>query len=142
MPAKRATAAIAQSPAAPEPEGWSITLDGREYALVPSHEALAAVERCCGRPLYTIVSAATSDGLTIEDMASIAASLVPATETDPLFARAAIAAREGMIRALGAPIRAAILDAGVMRCTAHLLLPLASALMGKTTADGARKPEA
>ena len=71
----------------------SLTLDGKDYVLRPSFEAILEIEDATGKGLVEIVRAALQQRLTISEIGTVTAALMRAwgREVDDLGAKAASA---------------------------------------------------
>ncbi|SNT06144.1 hypothetical protein SAMN06295912_13542 [Sphingomonas laterariae] len=122
--------------------GWSITLAGNTVQLVPSHAALVQIERQTGETVFKIVNRAKSEGLSLDEIAIAVDAMRPTT--DDIGERlkgsgsvpATLAAKQH-----ARDLVPLIVDTGIMAATAAVILPLAAALTGKTTAAGQLKAE-
>lgn len=114
----------------------ALPLDGQEFTLRPSFEAITKIEALLGRSLYELAGAATRGSLTLEEMGSIAAEMMRAhgktlAENDP----------EGPNYNGAKPekLAAMIYDEGAPKTCARLMVVLLGALNGGYDATGERK---
>ena len=116
----------------------TLPLDGQEYQLRPSREAIMNIERSLGRSLFELTDAARSHSLSIEEMAAITAEMMRAYARshpdDPLLSSYQGAKPERLAEL--------IFEAGPMMIQPRITVVLLSALTGGVDASGEAKPKA
>ena len=116
----------------------TLPVDGTEYVLRPSFEAIVSIERQLGRSLFDLAGDSTQGRLSFEDMGVIASEMMRAygksNPEDPLASsyRGAKAERLSEL----------IYEAGGPRICARITVLLMGALTGGYTASGEVKPVA
>jgi len=105
-------------------------LDGVDYVLRPSEEAILAAERQCGCSLHVLTEKATYSRLTLDEMAIIVTEMMRA------HGKADSSAGPSYSGAKVERVRTMIYEAGAPRITARLVVLLRGALTGGFTASG------
>lgn len=115
----------------------TLSLDGHDYHLRPSYEAIAAIETQTGRTLFELADAARHQGLTLRECGIIGTEMMRAyarthaTEADPLTGYAG--ARPERVSEL-------VFEAGAALIQPRLALVLLAAVTGGVDAQGEAKP--
>lgn len=108
-----------------------LALDGVDYVLRPSHQAIRAIERVTERSLLDLTRLGNVGGLTVDECAAIAVELIRAGagKDDQATSNVGVA-RVGEL----------IFEAGLHKAMARLTLCLIDAASGGRTASGEAKP--
>jgi hypothetical protein len=127
----------AESPAEVDERGRiTLTLEGEEFLLRPSREAIATIERRLGLPLYDLTTAASRVGLTQDQLTIIAVEFMRAhgktmPEDDPR--------RSSYIGCKEERVGDLIFEASPAKVCARLYILLLGAISGGYDASGEAK---
>jgi hypothetical protein len=124
---------------------WTLTLGGHDYDLVPSTDALMAIEHATGRTLYSLIEQVKGDTLSLRDLSTITTALIgagmPQDKADNEIARDFMVMKS--LSGIGgggimqpSQITGLIVSAGIMKVTASVITPMALAMSGKVSPDG------
>ena len=110
----------------------TVPLDGRNYVLRPSFEAIASIERKLGRSLYELSGQALRGVLTIDDMAVVVSEMMRAyakahPETEEITTYRSVKVER---------VAEMIFEAGSPNITARIAVVLVGAVTGGYTASG------
>lgn len=115
----------------------ALPLDGQDYHLRPSYEAIDAIERQTGRTLYELADSARHQGLTLKECGIVGSEMMKA------YARTHATSEEPLLGYAGAkPDRVAelVFEAGPALIQPRLALVLLAAVTGGVDASGEMKP--
>lgn len=114
----------------------TLALDGVEYRLRPSHEAIKAIERATGRTTYDLCVAASRVTMPLETMAVVVSELMlaegKALPEDAENRADYLGAKLGRVEEL-------IYEAGIPKTAARIYVVLMGAVSGGYTAKGEAK---